>query len=267
VVKKISSLGFKSSEMLKRYFSKFGAVEHVFVTHSIGKSLQSDLSNSFDQEDPQENRQRIRPASSGFVVMEKADDVVKVFKEGLEPTISGVRIIVTTYEHVRRPDDVRHNESSETTNKPYELPHIPTCANLTEDNTLRSNLKKLAEVDENRIFMVRKIGKLGLDSAKLLKTYFGQFGIVANVFVSHSIDKRSKGPQHPSPKPHIRPACIGFVVMDTAEDVAAIFQNGLEQVVYGVRISLVTYQRQTSEEATPGDNDYGIEVIEEEYNH
>jgi hypothetical protein len=274
MVKKISKLGLNSSEMLKRHFSKFGVVEHVFVTHSVVKTAQSGLNNSVDQEDPQENRQRLRPACSGFIVMEKADDVVKIFKEGLEPTISGVSIFVATYERSRPLDGVSHDEckfglppSSEAASKPCKQPHNFTCAHTSEGNTLRSNLRKLIEVDESRIFMVRRIGKLGLDSAKLLKTYFGRFGDVTKVLVSHSVDKRSKGPQNASPKPRIRAACIGFVIMDKAEDVAAVFQTGLEQVVYGVSVSLVAYQRQTSEEATPGDNEYVIAATEEEPNH
>jgi len=251
MVRKIGKLGLSSPEMLKTYFSKFGLVANVFVTHSIDKT-------NLDVEDSQAiPRPRVRPAGVGFVVMEKTADVVNIFTHGLEHKILGVLISLTAYEH----HAPALPPSGDTTRKAHG-PRFPTYANITEDNTLRANLRKMSEVDANRIFMVRKISKLGLGSAQLLKTHFGQFGGVANVFVTHSIDKRKADPENPNAKPHVRPAGIGFIVMDKAEDVDAILQQGLEHVVYGTNINVASYEHQMPEDSCSRENDDVIPATE-----
>jgi hypothetical protein len=242
-VRKISRLGLNSHETLKRYFSRFGVVDHVFVTHGIDKRIADAAA---------ESHPRIRPAGSGFVVMGKVDDVVNIFKKGLEHDISGVRISVTAYEHQKPVDGNLVNKpssqsSSENTIKPPQR-RIPAnvASTFTQDTSLRSNLQKMAEVDAKRIIMVKKIGKLGFGSAQFLKTYFRQFGGVTDVFVSHTFHRRGVCPENPYERP--RPGSMGFIVMDKVEDVTVVFQKGLEHVVYGTTVSLSAYEHRTPEE-------------------
>lgn len=261
MVRKIQDLGLMSSELLNRHFSKIGCVEDVLVSHSVDK-------RNMDPNDP-EAQPVVRPATVGFIVMKSADDVDKIFKQGLQQKVGGANISLTAYEH-HVPDDVIRNESkfglppaAEITNK-IPGPRFPTYANITENNTLRSNLRKLAEVDADRVFMVRKINKLGLGSAQLLKTYFGQIGGVTNVYVTHSIDRRKiEHFENPNAKPVVRPAGIGFVVMDKAEDVATVFQNGKEQMVYGVKIGLSPYEHHIPDEAASHDDGLESQAAEE----
>jgi hypothetical protein len=212
MVRKIAKLGLNSPDLLRKYFSTFGSIEHVFVTHSIDK-------RNVDPNDP-EAQPMIRPAGVGFIVMEKIEDVVNIFSKGLEHKVSGVLIALTAYEH-HDPQETARNESTfglqpsnDDANRP-KGPRFPTYANITEDNTLRSNLQKMSEIDADRIFMVRKINKLGLGSVQLLKTHFRQFGNVSNVYVTHSIDRRNVDQNDPSKRPAVRPAGIGFVVMES----------------------------------------------------
>jgi hypothetical protein len=249
MVRKISNLGLRSPELLKKYFSKFGSVENVFVTHSIDKRIGN----------PHSPQAHIRAAGMGFIVMEKAEDVVNIFQQGLEHTVSGTLIAVTAYENFE-PRGTAGNESKPglppsrgNTSMPRG-PRFPSYANITEENTLRSNLQKMADLDASRIFMVRKISKLGLGSSQLLKTYFGQFGGVTNAFVTHSLDRRKVNKEDPKSKPAVKPAGLGFVVMDQAEDVAAIFRAGMEHTVYGVNICLTAYEHQIPDEANVHDN-------------
>lgn len=248
MVRKLGKLGLNSPELLKTYFAKFGNIENVYVTHSIDR-------RGVNPDDPN-SQPTVRPAGVGFIVMEKAEDVMEIFKQGLEHTISGAVIALTAYEH-HAPDDVIRNEAKfgiDGDRRPRG-PRFPTYANITEDNTLRANLRKMADIDAKRIFMVRKINKLGLGSNQLLKTHFGRFGSVTHVFVTHSIDRRKIDTENPNARPLVRPAGIGFVVMDRSEDVDAIFQSGMEQELYGVKICVAPYEHQVPEDVVTCEND------------
>jgi hypothetical protein len=240
MVKRIGRLGFNSPGKLKTYFSEFGVVEHVFVTHGIDKRMADSQIDS---------NPRLRPASTGFVVMGKVDDVVKIFKQGLEHNIFGVCISVTAYaHHSPDDDDVTHEPSRQTSSTNAAKPIKRSATSISiKDNTLRSNLQKMSEIDAKRIFMVKRIGKLGFGSVQFLKTYFGQFGGITDVYVSHTFDKRTRVCAD-NTREKLRPGTLGFVVMDKAEDVVAIFEKGLEHVVYGKNVSLSTYEHHSLEE-------------------
>jgi hypothetical protein len=230
MARKIDKLGFKSPQILKTYFSKFGPVEKVLVPS--GKVVDPDGPSG----------PLVRPSGLGFIVMEKGEDVTKIFTKGLEHTLFPGKVIsLTAYEH-HDPQQVRRDDQKSGLPEVSRAHRLPTYANMTEDNTLRSNLRKMAEIDAERVFMVRKINKLGLGSAQLLKAHFSQFGVVENVFVTHSLDKRKGDQDGPHSKPSVRPAGIGFVVMEKEENVRAAFHTGLEHTVYGVSVRLSVYE-------------------------
>jgi len=109
------------------------------------------------------------------------------------------------------------------------------------ENSLRSNLRRMATIDENRIIFVKKISKLGLNSSHILKKYFSRFGVVEEVVCTHAVDKRDHN--------RSRPANTGFVIFGKAEDAAAAIRCGSEQVVSGVSVSIRTYEHQLPKEA------------------
>ena len=83
----------------------------------------------------------------------------------------------------------------------WELQAPENCFNLS---TL---LQVLEEVDESCVLTVRKIHKIGLNSACLLREHFSQFGEVDRVLLLPSRPK-STGVAH-----KVRPASMAFVVM------------------------------------------------------
>jgi hypothetical protein len=244
MVRKIRDLGLDSTEKLQAYFSKFGSVENVLVSHGVDNM-------NIDPNDPEAKRV-IRPASVGFVVMEKVADLQRIFEQGLQHTVNDVDICLTAYEH-HDPDEVMKDESKfglqagGDDRAKSQGPRFPTYANVTEENTLRANLRKLAEYDADRICMVKKINKLGLGSPQLLKNWFSHVGGVTHVFVTQSIDRRKIDVPN-GRGACVRPAGIGFVVMDSAEGAQRALQNGMEQTVFGVQIKLATYDHQIPEE-------------------
>jgi hypothetical protein len=89
IVRKIGSMGFGSQELLAEHFSKYGVVSRVLVPHSKVKPFRN------IQTEP-----RIRPGSIGFVVMGGHESVQRIFSEGKEQTVCGVRICVEPFQHI-----------------------------------------------------------------------------------------------------------------------------------------------------------------------
>lgn len=86
--------------------------------------------------------------------------------------------------------------------------------------SLRCNLEALHNLDCNRIVIVRKINRLGFESAKVMEAFFRKYGKVDRVLVSHSHAKcRSL---------RFRPSGLGFLVMSTAEEAEAVLADGPE---------------------------------------
>jgi len=82
IARRINKLGFNSAEQLQSYFSKYGEVKSVFVSHSRVKSMRPGT------------YWRLRAASLGFVVMSSANDAVRILEDGPEHNVSEVRVTV-----------------------------------------------------------------------------------------------------------------------------------------------------------------------------
>lgn len=86
LVRKINRLGLNSPQLLEIYFSQFGPVERVLISHSIDK--------------PNEKRRhpRWRPAGLGFIAMRNAQDAAAAIGHASEHIVLGVHIVVAPYE-------------------------------------------------------------------------------------------------------------------------------------------------------------------------
>jgi len=98
------------------------------------------------------------------------------------------------------------------------------------DDTLTTILHDLSLLDSRRVFVVRNIHHIGIDSAAVLETYFSQFGNIERVMVSHWRSKNSG-------QMRLRAATVGFLVMSKAEDVQAVLAFGQDHYVKGVAVS------------------------------
>lgn len=94
-----------------------------------------------------------------------------------------------------------------------------------EGESLRTNLRDLAKLDSGLVLMVRKINRLGFDSAAAIEAHFSKFGKIERVMVSHTRDKQTSG------NTRLRPATVGFLVFNKAEDVKAVLAQGAEHVI------------------------------------
>jgi hypothetical protein len=139
----------------------------------------------------------------------------------------------------------RSSDNARVHHAPRPLVDIPP----DDESSLRSNLRKLAAIDSSRVFMVRKINKLGLKSPDFLKEYFNKFGEVEDVFVTHAIDKPKTGENFPPDKARIRPAGIGFIAMSKAEDVRTLLASKVEHTIRGVPVVVSTYEYRAPKEA------------------
>ena len=96
---------------------------------------------------------------------------------------------------------------------------VPTWEYQAPENgfNLSTLLQVLEEVDEACVLTVRKIHKLGLNSAQVLREHFSQFGEVDRVMLLPSRPKSvasSAAAMHPSVGVgKVRPASMAFVVM------------------------------------------------------
>mmetsp|Transcript_121955 Transcript_121955/g.210851 ORF Transcript_121955/g.210851 Transcript_121955/m.210851 type:complete len:269 (+) Transcript_121955:40-846(+) len=110
---------------------------------------------------------------------------------------------------------------------------------------IATQLRQLEEEDPRKLLVVRKINRLGFDSADILQEYFGQFGTVSKVLLSN---KHEKQPGSPFPV-RLRPSGIGYVLFDTVEGAAQALAKGAVQVVNGVEIAIRAFEkRQVSKE-------------------
>merc|ERR1719487_1921174 len=95
------------------------------------------------------------------------------------------------------------------------------------DETLRTHLRDLQKVSSDRVVLVRKINRLGFESADVLKQHYSKYGTVDRVLVAHSHVKS----QNRRCGSRLRPSGLGFVVMGSKSDVEAILADGPDQLI------------------------------------
>lgn len=116
--------------------------------------------------------------------------------------------------------------------------------------TMKAGLQALQLEDPADVFIVRRINKLGFNSAEILKQHFGQYGKVKGVHVSHSRVKCMRTNELGATETHwrMRAAGLGFVVMTCAEATTRIFADGPEHEILGVTVQLQEFHRRTNVE-------------------
>jgi len=102
------------------------------------------------------------------------------------------------------------------------------------DKSMKKGLEALRDCDADRVLIVRKIKKLGFESPERLKQHFSQFGGVQDVHVANSMMK----PSLKRPTGRLRPAALGFVVMEAAEGAQAALAHGSSHSVCSAQIEV-----------------------------
>eukprot|EP00930_Biecheleria_cincta_P100682 TRINITY_DN92294_c0_g1_i1.p1 TRINITY_DN92294_c0_g1~~TRINITY_DN92294_c0_g1_i1.p1 ORF type:complete len:370 (-),score=62.50 TRINITY_DN92294_c0_g1_i1:123-1172(-) len=121
------------------------------------------------------------------------------------------------------------------------------CAAAGADTeTLRTHLQALLKFEASCIIIVRKINRLGFESAHVLKDHFSLRGTVVEVYVAHSRVKPPNSNCRQSHGSRWRPSGLGFVVMSCAEEAAAILKQGGEQDICGCTIRVQKFERRAA---------------------
>jgi len=105
IVRRITSMGFQSQEILTMHFSRYGEVSRVLVAHSKVKPFRNNPTA----------QPRIRPGSLGFVVMKTAESVELILAGGKEQTVAGVLICVQRFEQPAKPREGRAVSTTDST--------------------------------------------------------------------------------------------------------------------------------------------------------
>merc|ERR1719152_179664 len=95
--------------------------------------------------------------------------------------------------------------------------------------SLRDDLERLKEYDAQQCFIVRRIKRLGLGSPEILREHFSSFGGVKEMLISHSFEKKSVKCR----ADRVRPAALGFIVMDSVAGAQAALKSGPTVMVNG----------------------------------
>merc|ERR1719464_2261340 len=104
IARRISSMGFRSQELLATHYSHHGEVRRVLVAHSKVKPFRSTGT-----------KPRIRPGSLGFIVMATAESVASILGTGKEQTVAGCGILVEPFEQTATPSECRAASTAEST--------------------------------------------------------------------------------------------------------------------------------------------------------
>ncbi|KAF4679692.1 acyl-protein thioesterase, partial [Perkinsus olseni] len=106
-------------------------------------------------------------------------------------------------------------------------------------------LRSLSNVDEKRVFTVRKIQKLGFESPPKLREYFSMWGKVTNILVLHRQARTastSGGDSNNDKNVRVRPPSVGFVVMEDPDVVSRILSTP-KHVICGHSCEVQVFER------------------------
>lgn len=104
---------------------------------------------------------------------------------------------------------------------------------------IATQLSELQSEDPEKIVIVRKINRLGFDSADILKEHFEHFGVVDKVRLSNAHNKEPGT----SFQVRLRPSGIGFVVFENSESAAQVLAEGETRLINGVEVYVRGFER------------------------
>jgi len=104
--------------------------------------------------------------------------------------------------------------------------------------SLRDDLERLKEYDSQQCLIVRRIKRLGLGSPEILREHFSSFGDVQEMLISHSFEKKSAKCR----ADRVRPAALGFIVMDSVEGAQAALRAGPTLMVRDVDVEVNIFE-------------------------
>lgn len=116
---------------------------------------------------------------------------------------------------------------------------------------IATQLHQLEGEDPSKLLVVRKINRLGFNSANLLTEHYGRYGTVSNVLLSNNHEKQASAPF----PVRLRPSGIGYVLFESADAAARALEEGATQVVAGVEIAVRAIEKRQAPEMCCGNSD------------
>jgi len=104
--------------------------------------------------------------------------------------------------------------------------------------SLRADLERLKEYGAQQCLIVRRIKRLGLGSPEILRKHFSSFGGVKEMLISHSFEKKSAKCR----ADRLRPAALGFIVMDSVEGAQAALRAGPTLLIGEVDVEVTIFE-------------------------
>jgi len=104
--------------------------------------------------------------------------------------------------------------------------------------SLRDDLERLKEYDAKQCLIVRRIKRLGLGSPEILREHLSAFGGVKEMLISHSLEKKSAKCR----ADRVRPAALGFVVMNSVDGAQAALNAGPSLMIGGVDVEVKIFE-------------------------
>jgi len=98
--------------------------------------------------------------------------------------------------------------------------------------SMRKHLRDLQDEDQECVLLIREIQRLGFSPQAALMGHFSMFGPVKQILVARSATTGARK------RSRIRPAGLGFVVMENAEAAAAVLAKGERQVIEGTVVEV-----------------------------
>jgi len=104
--------------------------------------------------------------------------------------------------------------------------------------SLRDDLERLKDYNAQQCLIVRRIKRLGLASPEILREHLSSFGGVKEMLISHSFEKKSVKCR----ADRVRPAALGFVVMDSVKGAQAALKAGPTLIIEGVDVEVKVFE-------------------------
>jgi len=104
--------------------------------------------------------------------------------------------------------------------------------------SLRDDLERLKEHDTQQCLIVRRIKRLGLGSPEILRKHFSSFGVVKEMLISHSFEKKSAKCR----ADRVRPAALGFIIMDSVDGAQAVLRAGPTIMIGDVDVEVKIFE-------------------------